>query len=451
MTTTDLSALTRTGAARSATAAVRRPPRRLFTRVALPSIIVLAAVALIAYAARETLRPAIDVAVEPVVSSGESVAQGGASVVSPGEVVQAPGWIEADPNAISVPALEPGVLKELLVLDGQRVEAGQVIARLVDDDAILAVRRAQAEVSLARAAVSEARAAAAAEESRAEEARDALRRVEPLAGTGAVPENELAALRLRAATANASAATSRAAVARAEAELPRAQVNLDTAELALSRLTVRAPVGGVVLKRLIEPGQRLMNEANDPFAGVVVRLYDPSHLQVRVDVPLPDAAKVREGDQVEVSTETLPGRTFKATLTRFVHEADIQKNTVQIKAAIAAPVPELKPDMLAKARIITRGSNRGSAMPGDASAMGESVVLAPRAAVTDVAADSGVAWVIDRQHSTADRRTLRLGRVTADRVEVLQGLRQGDRVTINPPAGLLQGAKVRVTNEGEAK
>ncbi|MDP1661914.1 MAG: efflux RND transporter periplasmic adaptor subunit [Phycisphaerales bacterium] len=451
MTTTDLSALTRTGAARAATAAVRRPPRRLFTRVALPTTIVLAAAALIAYAARETLRPAIDVTVEPVVSGGEGAAQIDGNANAPGEVVQAPGWIEADPHAIGVPALEPGVLKELLVLDGQRVEAGQIVARLVDDAALLNLRSARAEVAIAEAALGEARASAAAEEARAEEARDALRRVEPLAGTGAIPENELAALRLRAATADAAAATSRAAIARAEAELPRARVALDTAELALSRHSVRTPIGGVVLQRLVEPGQRLMNEGNDPFTGVVVRLYDPSRLQVRVDIPLPDAAKVSVGDEVEVSTETRPGRTFKATLTRFVHEADIQKNTVQIKAAIAAPVPELKPDMLAKARIITRGTNRGAATHGGEATRSDEVMLAPRAAVTDVTSDTGVAWVIDRQQSTADRRTLRLGRVTSDRVEVLHGLRHGDRVIVNPPPGLTQGTKVRVTNEGEVK
>lgn len=453
MTTTDLSALSRPGASRASHAAVQRPPRRLLTRVALPTAIVLSALALIAYAARESLRPATLVTVAPVVpraggSSGPTTAPG-----TPGEVVQAPGWIEADPHAIGVPALEAGVLKELLVLDGQRIEAGQIVARLIDDDAILAKRQAEAELARAIAAVGEAKAATAAEEAKAEEARDALRRVEPLAGTGAVPENELAAMRLRAATASAAIATARAAVTRAEADIPLARVALDKAELALARLTVRAPIGGVVLQRMVEPGQRLMPDANNPYAGVVVRLYDPAHLQVRVDIPLSDAAKVHEGDEVEVTTETLPGRAFKATLTRFVHEANIQKNTVQVKASITAPVPELKPDMLAKARIMTRSASAAAHAAGTQhdAASSESILIAPRSALLEHHGEHGTIWVIDSATSTADKRTLRLGLVNAESAEVLSGLRPGDRVITNPPATLTQGMKVHAENEGEPK
>lgn len=452
--TTDLSALTRTGGARSPQVPVSRPPRRLVTRVALPAAIALAALALVAYAARESLRPAVPVTVMPVVPRAGGGGTSTGTPQAPGEIVQAPGWIEADPNAISVPALEPGVVKELLVLDGQRVEPGQTVALLIDDDARLIKRQAEAELARSTSAVAESKAALAAEEARAEEARDALRRIEPLAGTGAFPENEIIAMRLRAATANAAVAIARAAVSKAESELPLARVALDKAELALSRLKVVAPIGGVVLQRMVEPGQRLMPDANNPFAGVVVRLYDPAHLQVRVDIPLSDAAKVREGDKVEVTTETLPGRAFKATLTRFVHEANIQKNTVQVKASIADPVPELKPDMLAKARITTRPAQstprEHGAMNHDATP-GETVLIAPRAALLEHHGEHGTLWVVDRATSTADKRTLRLGLVTGETVEVLQGLRPGDRVIINPPATLQQGTKVQTDDHGDAK
>ncbi len=440
----DLAALSRGRG--SAAIHVEAPPSRVVTRVLVPLLIVLAALGLVGYAARAALQRDIIVRVAPAV-----LRVGGAEGVpaaTPGEVVQAPGWIEADPSAISVPALAGGVIEELLVLDGERVEAGQPVARLVDADAQLARRRALAEVSRTAAATAKARAAVLAEEARVAEARDAFDRVESLGQRGVVPEGEIAARRLLLATRAATAATAQAAVAMAKADETMAQVALEEANLLLERMTVRAPVAGMVLQRRAEPGQRMMPASDNPFAGVVVRLYDPAHLQVRVDVPLADAAKVRVGDLAEISTETLPGRMFQGTLTRFVHEADIQKNTVQVKVAIADPAAELKPDMLAKARIMTRGSAPDS-LTQAVGTTDQPVLLIPVAALVDVQDRQAAAWVVQRESQTAAKRALRLGRTGGESAEVLEGLRVGDRVILTPPAGLSEGAKVRVENETE--
>jgi len=137
MATADLTALSRAGGV-----SVARPRRRVLTRVVVPAAIILGALGLLAYAARESLRSAVDVTVAPVVLvSGTGGAIGRVGEGGHQEVVQAPGWIEADPYDVGVPALATGVLKELLVLEGQRVVAGQVIAKLVDDDAKLALAR----------------------------------------------------------------------------------------------------------------------------------------------------------------------------------------------------------------------------------------------------------------------------------------------------------------------
>jgi RND family efflux transporter MFP subunit len=411
----------------------------------VPVAIIVSVLALVAYAARESLRSAIPVTVAPVVLKVGGAPAGPTDV---GEIVQAPGWIEADPYAVGAPALAAGVVRELLVLEGQRVEAGQVVARLVDEDARLAHRRAAADLDRARASAAQARATLAAERARADEAHDALHRRDAAAARGASSEQETVAARLQAAALDAVVGTAEAAVSHAEAEAHMGEISLEEAALALDRMEVRAPIAGVVLLRLVEPGQRLMPDANNPFAGVVVRLYDPGHLQVRIDIPLSDAAKVREGDVVEVTTETLPDRVFHAIVTRFVHEANLQKNTVQVKAAIADPAPELKPEMLARARITTRGSAvRGGAAPDAAGASG--AMLAPRAAVLEVNGSDGAAWVVDQVTSTAGKRRLKLGHLTAEGAEVLDGLRPGDRVILSPPADLREGARVRASESKE--
>jgi multidrug efflux pump subunit AcrA (membrane-fusion protein) len=454
MATADLTALSRAGGE-----SVARPRKRVLTRVVVPAAILLGAVGLLAYAARESLRPAVDVTVAPVVLvNGAPSANRAAAPV--GQVVQAPGWIEADPYDVGVPALATGVLKELLVLEGQRVVAGEVVAKLVDEDAKLAVARAEAAVAEADAGLEQARGNLAADEAKSAEIHDDFNRKQALAKTGAVSEGEVAQLRLRVSSHDSVCYADRSAVKRAEAETRVARVALDEAKLNLDRMQVRAPMGGVVLARLVVPGQRLMPDANNPFAGVVVRLYDPAHLQVRVDVPLVDAAKVKVGDSAEITTETLGGRKFSGKVTRFVHEANVQKNTVQVKVSISDPAPELKPEMLAKARISTgeqaaepHGGGAGMedmpGMPGmkapveSPTAASGGVVMVPKAALVEMPGMPRMVWVLDQQTSTAEMRHLRLGSENGDSVEVLEGLRPGDRVLVNPPASIKDGVKVR--------
>ncbi len=453
MAKAELSSLSRTGGAAAATIQnTPMPSRRLLTRLGIPLLVLLIALGLLAYAARETLRPALAVTTAPVVLKVGG-ASGGTNAV-PVEIVQAPGWIEADPYAVSVPSLLAGVIKEITVLEGERIEKGQVVARLIDDDAVLARRRAELELARAQVAIEQARAAVLVEEAKVEEARELWERVAPLAGGRAISEEEVAARRLRLASQRASVAVANAGVSRALAEVAVARIMLEEAELALSRTEVRAPIAGMVLVRLVEPGQRLMPDANNPYAGVVVRLYDPAHLQVRVDVPLADAAKVAVGDTVEASTEALPNRTFKGTISRFVHEANLQKNTVQVKVAIADPAAELKPEMLTKVRILTQGraatagsggSPAASSGAGGLAGPSGPVVLAPRGAIVEVAGTEAWAWVVDLPTGSAQKRRLKLGLIAAESAEVLDGLRPGDRVILDPPATLAPGTKVRAT------
>ncbi len=196
MAMADLTALSRAG---GDTASAPRPRRRVLTRIVVPAAIILGAAALLAYAGRESLRPAIDVIVAPVVlMTGTS----GAARSPTGEAVQAPGWIEADPYDIGVPALASGVLKELRVLEGQRVAAGDVVATLVDDDAKLAVQRAGATLAEADATHEQATADEGAEEARLEELHDDLDRKQSLVKTGAISEGDVAQLRLRISSHN---------------------------------------------------------------------------------------------------------------------------------------------------------------------------------------------------------------------------------------------------------
>ena len=440
---------------------VPRPAFRWGTRVLLPLGLLLAMAALLAWSARDALWPAIEVRVVPVVvrphaASAEDADEAApAAAVGETTIVQASGWIEPAPYATTVPALTEGVVKEVLVLEGQRVEAGDVVARLIDDDARLTLRLVEAEFTEREAATAQAAAARAAAEARAAEAHDELRRKRDLADSGTFTEATVARLELRVRGLEAEVAAAEAAERATVAAQRTAQVMVDQAKLALARTEIRTPVAGVVLSRSVEPGTRLTMAGPGPgeaHESGIVRIYDPSNLQVRVDVPLADAAKVGIGSAARIVSESLPDQPFSGTVVRVVHEANIQRNTVQFKVAIENPAAALKPEMLVRVRILgsSGGSGEGSAMPSDAIDSGLMMLL-PESALLEIREDSAAAWIVGRDargRTVATRRQLRLGSRHEDGfIEVVSGAGPTDRAIVDPPASLAEGARIRVTGE----
>jgi HlyD family secretion protein len=493
----DLSGLRRAPTLRSGTSSldqsgyalpVPRPSSRWRTRLLVPLIILLATGGVLAYSSRDLLRPAIKVMVAPVIpkplamtaqpadqpaatlDSGDSASKPPSGSVA----VQAPGWVEPDPYAFNVPALAEGVVTEILVLEGQSVEAGQVVARMIDEDARLEFSAAQAMVAQRQADVDQAKAAVAVAASKvpietaaADELRDEINRKRDLVKTGGVGAGEFRQLeiRLTGALARAQAAEreieqAQATLGQMQAGLAAARVGSDQAQLRLSRMEVRSPAAGIVLSRMVQPGTRMsMNETSgEPSltAGAVLRLYDPTKLQVRVDVPLADAAKVGMGTRATVTTEALPDMVFTGSIVRAVHEANIQRNTVQFKIALEQPSPILKPEMLTRVKLYANAGGASAAAGGPAAAgetQGSVELLVSAQAVVGATPTGGSVWVVDqtRGSTTVHKREVRT-QPSQDEgfLVVVDGLKLSDRVVIDPPATLTEGAHVAIIGEAPA-
>jgi len=505
-----LSELRRTDDAAPTTPAVPMPAAKRGTRLVVPLVILFGFAGLVLFAARDALRPRREVRVVPVVAragaSGTPAAQGVT-------VATAAGWIEPAPFPVHVSALSDGIVEEVLVLEGDRVEAGQVVARLVADDARLGVQGAEAELGLAVAKESTARAVLAAastdwenpvaleesvkvsraklDEARAErvaldrekdvqdarlaELEDRRKREEVSVASGAVSAADLARTELQIATQEAAIALvaaripvldarietmaahskratedlrlrvddrlalddARASAERAAADVARARAALGEAELRLGRMQVRAPSAGIVMRRLAEPGGKLMLQMDGAESSWAVDLYDPAELQVRVDVPLADAGGVGVGQKATVVVETLPDRVFPGEVTRLVHYADVQKNTVEVKVRLLETAPELKPEMLARVEIIGDGGDGGPATAEGGR------LFAPERLVR-----GGVAWIVGEGGDRAAKRTIVLGRGRSSGwVEVASGLRLGDRLIDVEASTLSEGDSIRVSGE----
>ena len=404
---------------------IPQPNKRFVTRLGIPIAIVLIAAGVLLYASWDSIRPTIQVKATTVVMRDVETDTPQSTSEDQGSVVQAPGWVEAEPYSVYVGALTQGIVKSVLVLEGDSVVKGQPIATLVADDNELALQSAEAKEKLWEG---KHRAASA----KMQELADEYTRKKPLVDTGALASGPVERLRLRLLSEEAN-------VSIAQASLAEATVVTRTAQLALNRCIVRSPIDGVVIELLASPGS-VIRFIGDKHASHIVHLYDPTQLQVRADVPLADAANVGVGYPAQIVVDVLPNTTFDGEVLRFVHRADQQKNTVEAKVKILNPSPLLKPDMLARVKILQpeREANETGTWT-------EQHVFIPKEVVSDVS--NPVVWVISnlsKGTGKAQRRILELGELEIDGwIEVLSGLSTGDKI-ITSDINFKDGDVVRI-------
>ncbi len=261
---------------------------------------------------------------------------------------------------------------------------------------------------------------------------DEYKRKKPLAESGALAQGPVERLRLRQRTGEAN-------IDIAQASLHEASTVKEAAQLALDRCVVRSPIDGVVMELLASPGS-VIRFGGSEHSTHILHLYDPTQLQVRADVPLSDAARVGVGHPAQIIVDVLPNILFEGEVLRFVHRADQQKNTVEAKVKIINPSPLLKPDMLARVKILqpTREAD-------DAGTWTEQHVFIPKSAIANIS--NPVVWIvadINKGIGNAQLATLVLGEQEFDGwIEVLSGLSTGDRV-ITSDINFKQGDIVQI-------
>lgn len=460
--------------------AIPPPSFKWKSRVLLPLSILLATSTLLAYSARAVLIPETEVMVVPVVATASFA--GSQESSTPIEntsgnkhnstvLAQAAGWIEPSPYAQLVPALADGVVQDVLVLEGQNVVAGQVVARLFDTDARLQVASADAKLAVLQAAVAKSEAEVRAAEARLAELNDQVTRTRKLSESGSVPSGQLAQLQFQVSGAQESLTAAKATVSLDKANVRVQEVACDEAKLVLSRMEITSPISGIVMARFVEPGSRVSmssrgaTSGSELMSGAMFKLYDPSKLQVRVDVPLADSGKVDVGCTAEIETEACPGRVFQGVVSRIVHEANIQRNTVQVKVTIKNPDGVLKPEMLARVRFFAgstiqeQGEKQSNSSPVSPGAMANNPstrtsagLLIPEKAIHQRDGDSAQVFVVEHDESgtaslAIERKISTRLTSTAGLLQATEGLRLGDRVIIDAPATIANGTRVRIAGE----
>lgn len=237
----------------------------------------------------------------------------------------------------------------------------------------------------------------------------------------------------------------------AQAKLNQAQVAVEEAQLRLDRMTVRAPVDGRVMHLLTSPGTHLMGgrgKLGEHDGGVVVTLYQPDNLQIRVDVRFEDLPQTGRDQPVLIESpalrEPLNGKVLFPT-----SFADIQKNTLSVKVVIDDPPEVMKPDMLVDVTFLSpeRNNPSGSDETEESAPMR---IYVPRELVKSDDSGSFV-WVADLLARTAHRKRITLKKPSepGDMVEVTAGLSIASRLIKSGTESLADGDRIEVTSHAD--
>jgi RND family efflux transporter MFP subunit len=277
-----------------------------------------------------------------------------------------------------------------------------------------------------------ARGAAAEDEARLREAKLTFDRRTQLLEDGVVNRAEV-----DAAGAQVESIQARIALARQQVLVSESLVRQRQTDLA--DMVVRAPFDGVAISKDAQAGEMISPvSAGGGFTRTGIgTIVDMSSLEIEVDVSENYINRVRPEQPVEAVLDAYPDWTIPARVITTVPSADRQRATVRVRIAFDELDPRILPDMGVKVRFLA-----ARAPAADASARPRTVV--PRAAVRQEG-DRSVVFVL--KGDAVERRAITVGPGEGDMLEVLSGLADGERVVIDGPAALADGARVTVRQQ----
>jgi RND family efflux transporter MFP subunit len=315
-----------------------------------------------------------------------------------------------------------GRLVYLAVEEGSHVKKGQIVARLESQDVTAARDQAAANLEAARSNLDLAKA-------EFRDARLSYDRNMELFSRGVVAQAAYDAALARHQKAVA-------AVEAAEAAIRASAAALEAAAVSLEYTLIRAPFDAVVLTKNADMGDIVTPIGAAANAkSAVVTIADMNSLQVEADVSESNLSLIRSGQPCEIQLDALPELRFRGTVHMIVPTADRSKATVMVKVRFIDQDPQVLPEMSAKVAFLSRPATREEQNP--------------RIALKEYALihRNGRAKVFFVKGSTVEEREVRVGEKMGDMVEVLNGVKVGEQVVLNPPGRLKNGSKIKIKEQ----
>jgi RND family efflux transporter MFP subunit len=236
--------------------------------------------------------------------------------------------------------------------------------------------------------------------------------------------------------------TTRALLDSAEAQLKVMQARLDQIRISMTDMVVRAPFDGVVATKNTEVGEVISSVTIGQIAGTlpsgaIATIVDLRTLEVEADINENTLAQLHEGQPAEVSVDAFPGQKWKGFLRQIIPTADRSKGIVKVKVAIIDPSDRLLPEMASTVSFLQTART-------EAELREPAKLWIPLAAIID-GPPKKVA-VVDDQHRVV-LKAVTVGAVRDNRIEVLSGLREGERLITRQADTVKSGELVRLSDD----
>ncbi|MBG0790692.1 MAG: efflux RND transporter periplasmic adaptor subunit [Desulfovibrionaceae bacterium] len=203
------------------------------------------------------------------------------------------------------------------------------------------------------------------------------------------------------------------------AKLEESDASLREMQVGVDQGVIRAPVSGIVNKRFVDQGERL------EVGGQVVEIVDPSIIRVTVNVPEMDIPFIRKDQEAMLTVDAIPGRKWKGAVEFVSFKADPTSKTFETRVLTDNGDGAIRAGMLARVSFERR------TIPD--------AITAPLYSIIN---QGGERLLYVDENGTARARTIEIGVIDADRAQILQGLKAGEKLIVSGQTMVEDGTKV---------
>ena len=332
-------------------------------------------------------------------------------------VLNASGYVTAR-RAATVSSKITGKVTEVLVEEGMSVKDGQILARLDDTNVKASLHLARAQWDSAQSALEETRV-------RLKEAEQELQRQTDLARGKVATQADYD-------HATAAAAAYKARLEQQQADATVAERTVAIWQQQLEDTIIRAPFAGIVTSKNAQPGEMISPMSSGGFTRTgICTIVDMESLEIEIDVNESYINRVESGQPVEATLDAYPDWRIPCKVIAIIPTADRQKSTVRVRVGFDKLDPRILPEMGVKVAFRETGG---------AATAARRTVMVPKAAVQQ---QDGRDVVMVVQAGRAERRAVTAGGVGANEIEISAGVTAGERVVVDGPKDLTDGAAVK--------
>jgi RND family efflux transporter MFP subunit len=328
-------------------------------------------------------------------------------------LLNASGYVTARRQA-TVSSKVTGKVVEVLVEEGMKVEAGQILARVDASNTETNLRLAEAQLESTKRMMDETKASL-------EQADHEYRRITLLEANKVASQSDLD-------KAAADAKTLKARLDRQVADVASGERQVDVWKQQMDDTIIRAPFSGIVTTKNAQAGEIISPvSAGGGFTRTgICTIVDMNSLEIEVDVNESYINRVEAGQRVESTLDAYLEWHIPSKVIAIIPTADRQKATVKVRVGFDKLDQRILPDMGVKVGFQSGSDNQPA----------RTVISVPKAAIRKLDGHD-IAWVV--QNGRVERRAVGVGASRDDDVTIVSGLSTGEKIVIDGPQNLADG------------